>query len=502
MLRKPEADAARSIRDYLRECKFDVPGLKSIGVGEEMPVGKLRNVGHLDDLTSGPRPLNLLCRLFRFGWDVDGSVAREILGQEFLDACAGCGLLEEENGHLRSPVMLTPFNNLVVAGDHARVMEAGQITDAVLMVNSTTWMLHRFSIRRPGSTLELCAGSGAVGLSAAEWSDRVTLTDLSARAMKMAEAGAALNGIHNAEFLTGDGFAPVEGRRFDQILANPPFYVTPSSRLMYIENDRVLDQFVSELARAAPNFLNEGGWFQMLCEWVEIEGQSWEERIEEWFRDTGCDTWVMKGSITPVDKYAQDRINELFAPDALLDPQRYMDWMEFYRRHRIVGIHRGLVVMRRRSGRNWIRAEEVRLHSGPFGEGLVLGFSNLDFLASTPDEAGLLATRFRIAPGVEIEQNLQFRDGRFHPEALRMLTTVGLRRAQKIDPNTFVFLGRLDGTRTLGELTAEAARDAGVAPEKVAQESVSMVRLLLERGFLTPANFAEASPAAPIGARL
>lgn len=239
----------------------------------------------------------------------------------------------------------------------------------------------------------------------------------------------------------------------------------------------------------------------MLCEWVEIEGQSWEERIEEWFRGTGCDTWVMKGSITPVDKYAQDRINELFAPDAVLDPQRYMDWMQFYRRHRIVGIHRGLVVMRRRSGRNWIRAEEVRLHSGHFGEGLVLGFSNLDFLASTPDEAGVLATRFRIAPGVEIEQNLQLKDGRVHPEALRMLTTVGLRRAQKIDPNTFVFLGRLDGTRTLGELTEEAAREAGVAPEKVAQESVSMVRLLLERGFLTPANCGEAIPAAPIAAR-
>ena len=36
---------------------------------------------------------------------------------------------------------------------------------------------------------------------------------------------------------------------------------------------------------------------QMLCEWAQIKDQPWEERIAEWLQQTGCDAWVMKGSL-------------------------------------------------------------------------------------------------------------------------------------------------------------------------------------------------------------
>jgi hypothetical protein len=90
----------------------------------------------------------------------------------------------------------------------------------------------------------------------------------------------------------------------------------------------------------------------MLCEWIEVEGQSWDERVGEWFRETGCDVWVVKGLTVTPDRYAQDRIRECYAPEPAADHQRYREWMAYYREQKITAIHRGFVVMRRRSGRN------------------------------------------------------------------------------------------------------------------------------------------------------
>lgn len=81
--------------------------------------------------------------------------------------------------------------------------------------------------RAPGRTLrvlDLCAGSGAIGLSLARLcpSVRVALADLSADALAVARRNAADLGIA-AECLQGDLFAPVAGRTFDLIACNPPY---------------------------------------------------------------------------------------------------------------------------------------------------------------------------------------------------------------------------------------------------------------------------------------
>ena len=56
-----------------------------------------------------------------------------------------------------------------------------------------------------------------------------------------------------------------------------------------------LDGFCRNLVKQAPAHLEEGGFLQMLCEWPEIEGQPWEERLAEWFAGTGCDAVVFRG---------------------------------------------------------------------------------------------------------------------------------------------------------------------------------------------------------------
>ncbi len=72
--------------------------------------------------------------------------------------------------------------------------------------------------------LDLCCGSGAIGISLAKICSniRVTASDISAAAVKVAsENAAALRA--KVKFVEGDMFKPHEGKKFDMIVSNPPY---------------------------------------------------------------------------------------------------------------------------------------------------------------------------------------------------------------------------------------------------------------------------------------
>ena len=79
---------------------------------------------------------------------------------------------------------------------------------------------------RGREALDLCAGSGILGLTAAKLGARATAIDLSRRAVLNARLNARLNRLE-LEVLRGDLFAPVEGRHFDLIVSNPPYIPAP-----------------------------------------------------------------------------------------------------------------------------------------------------------------------------------------------------------------------------------------------------------------------------------
>jgi release factor glutamine methyltransferase len=80
---------------------------------------------------------------------------------------------------------------------------------------------------RGRDALDLCAGSGILGLTAAKLGARATAIDLSRRAALNARLNARLNRLE-LEVLRGDLFGPVQGRRFDLIVSNPPYIPAPT----------------------------------------------------------------------------------------------------------------------------------------------------------------------------------------------------------------------------------------------------------------------------------
>jgi release factor glutamine methyltransferase len=79
----------------------------------------------------------------------------------------------------------------------------------------------------PGNeVLDPFTGSGVLAIAAAKAGGRVTAVDISRRAVTCAALNARLNGV-SIRALRGDMFGPVDGKRFDLIVANPPYL--PSS---------------------------------------------------------------------------------------------------------------------------------------------------------------------------------------------------------------------------------------------------------------------------------
>ena len=73
------------------------------------------------------------------------------------------------------------------------------------------------------TVLDLCTGSGAIAVAVNKKSGaRVVASDISEEAVTLAKENAISNGAE-VEFVTGDLFDGLEGRRFDVIISNPPY---------------------------------------------------------------------------------------------------------------------------------------------------------------------------------------------------------------------------------------------------------------------------------------
>lgn len=95
--------------------------------------------------------------------------------------------------------------------------------------------LVKYSLPADNTVLDLGTGSGAAAVFAARLGGRVTAVDINPEAVRCARLNAILNHVEEQiEILQGDLFEPVDNRRFDLILFNPPFYRgLPSGNLDY-----------------------------------------------------------------------------------------------------------------------------------------------------------------------------------------------------------------------------------------------------------------------------
>ena len=135
----------------------------------------------------------------------------------------------------------------------------------VFYPRSDSWMLARAvrdRVRRNDSVLDPFTGSGVVAIAAAQAGARATAIDISRRAVASAWLNARLNGVE-LEVLRADSMAPLGERRFDFIVANPPYVPGPdieaSGAARAWEGGPDGRRFIDGLCADAPQRLTDRG---------------------------------------------------------------------------------------------------------------------------------------------------------------------------------------------------------------------------------------------------
>ena len=131
-------------------------------------------------------------------------------------------------------------------------------------------------LKKGGDVLDLCCGSGAIGISIAKLAKgaHVTCSDLSKDALEVADRNARLNDCKSVKFTESDMFAAFCGRlgkkKFNLIISNPP-YIPPSvieglepevrdhEPMMALDGGADGLDFYRIIAQHAPEHLKKGG---------------------------------------------------------------------------------------------------------------------------------------------------------------------------------------------------------------------------------------------------
>ncbi len=487
MLRPTSRTEAERFLDLLADSDFTEAGFHRRPSMQQLPSRHAGNLPWLVESTAEPTPFNMLARLFVFGLAQPSEAVAAVFPQAVGSFLLESGLATAAGGEIVPQAMLTPTEGWVIAADPVHRMHPEAPPDLILWPNQSTRVLQNFALReRCGTLLDFGAGCGVVAVLASPFSERVIATDLNPRGEEFVRFNAWLNGLENIEARTGDGFEPVADVAFDRILANPPFFVMPSSGVMYCENPLELDGFCRQVVRQGAARLKEGGFLQMTFEWVELAGQPWQERVEEWARATGCDLWVLSTYATDPAAYAHERTCNLYSelPETALS--RYRGCVDYYREKQVKSIHGGLLALRKRSGANWARIEEGRIAPNLRFDHLVRElFATQDELRSDPDDARLLQLRPRLCASVAIEQQLSLDEGNWRTTSFKLALVHGLPSSLAIEPQVAEFLTRCDGSHTLAELARDLAAKVKAPPDPVRQQCCAVIRKLAERRFIS-----------------
>ena len=296
---------------------------------------------------------------------------------------------------------LAPVGGVLVASDLER--ETRRL-DRVPGPSKASRSVAAVTLRNPGRALDMGTGSGVQALLLASHADQVVATDVNERALGFARFNAALNDV-SIDVRLGSLFEPVAGERFDLIVSNPPYVISPDTGLLFRDGGLSGDSFSEAVVRRAPGLLKEGGFAHIRANWVISGDEPPDPAPARWVRGTGCDALVLHTRTWNTFEYATSW-NTSLRGDAVEFGESFERWLGYFRAQGIERIGGGLLVLRKRTAPdNWVLPLATQ-EPQPGAAGQVRRlFAAQDYLRSHDDES-LLAESFAATDDHTVELSL------------------------------------------------------------------------------------------------
>lgn len=494
--RVSETEFPRGLADRLRgiliDADYTVSGVRDrLGDAAAKALAREQLVPALR-ATGGEERLGLLLRLWWLRGAVPLRAARGILP---VDELAEAGLVRVDDGPegqvVHALVHLGPWEledgrpGFVVSDPKVRP-GSGDVPghDHVVGTGGASANLSRLMVDGPFErALDLGTGCGVQALHLASRAREVVATDLNPRAVHLAGISLALSGVHDARLLQGSLFEPVKGERFDLIVSNPPFVITPdAARYTYRESDLPGDTVCAELVRQAPAHLTDGGWAQFLANWTHTDGDDWEDRVGGWITGTGCSGWVVQRDVQDPAEYVELWLRDSCEHGTPEYTRRYDAWLDYFEREGIKGIGFGWISLRNDVAQDaTVRVEELRHDiEQPVGRYLP-DVVDGSMTARRLTDAALLAAHVALAPGV-VEERVGV-PGAPDPEKILLRQREGLHRVARIGTVEAALASVCDGTMPVGPLLDAIAELMGEDQETVRERTPDALRTLISEGF-------------------
>ncbi|WP_435771291.1 DUF7059 domain-containing protein [Nocardioides sp. SYSU DS0651] len=509
----PSVDLAAPLRDALVAADFTYDAVSAL-LGPEAHTALSRNetTPALRRVRDDDGLLATLVRLFLLQRPVPTAAAERAL-PGLIDRLAAAGVLVQSVGEVAARLDVRPYAtdaaaspgsagssrpvDLWVVSDLTPGLDgrATSVTaDYVLGISPASSSLAQLTLRHDvGTSLDLGTGCGVQALHLATHSDRVVATDVNARAIALARFNAALNDVDDVvDVRDGSFFAPVAGERFDLIATNPPFVISPASgeRLVYRDSGLPGDQVVEHIVRAAPDHLTDGGWCQVLANWVIERDRPWDERLAGWLPDE-CDALVVQREVLDPAAYV-----ELWLKDSGHHPatggtaatyaDRYDTWLSWLEEQGVGGIGFGWISLRHRPGATPGRLARELLEwpydvEQPIATAIA-GWADASAAAATVGPE----TRLVLRP--DVLQETSGSVGAEDPAAIVLRQQRGFRRARRVDTVVAAVAGACDGDLPLGPLVDAVGQLLEQDPSALREVYLPEVRDLVAEGFLAPAD--------------
>jgi methylase of polypeptide subunit release factors len=446
-------------------------------------------------------PIDALATLFVLGLDIEVDVAAAALPTLGLAGALDLGLIEpitEGASTVRAAVDLRPYSFVEAADtiDWWIASDLGELAlgralkeNHVLGVGGASLTLSGLIISTPAETvLDLGTGCGIQALHASRHARRVVATDISARALEFAAMNAELNGINNIEFRLGSLFEPVQGEKFDQIVSNPPFVITPRTEGVpayeYRDGGMVGDALVAEVIAGTAAHLAPGGVAQMLGNWEYRADQDAFERVGAWIDEAGLDAWVIEREVQDAALYTETWIRDGGTLSGEEFDRLSDAWLDDFATRGVAKVGFGYLTLRLpATGAVTLRRLE-RLGapvSGGLGDHLSETLAAHDWQQALDDGA---LSRAMLTVASDVTEERHYWPGDEDPAALTLRQGGAFARVYPMGTVLAGVVGACDGELSIAAICAALAELLELRESDVLDEVLPSIRELVVTGFL------------------